>query len=390
MQTNDKSSIIFLFLLICLYPVRCWAQSEKKQDNQIPVLDKTKSYPSKKIEFDTEVTYVPLETSSDVLLGEQCRLRYVSDKKILFSDEYRGDVFIFDLLGNLYSSFNQKNGLGYTAITFVAYDELQEEVFILDYYKRKVFVFSEEGTLLRSFKTPPETYIAEIYNFDESTLLAFDENSFGSDDAIKPYLYLAKDDGKIKGYVAIDVKEVNPRQVTEKTKNNASSGYSFVHINPDNCKFGNDFILSNRSMDTVYLLKQDKSLTPLFTQNPSVHSDHPTASSVGMITNQFLRICVSSQDLKEVVKIMKAGGNWNPKFKHFILDRNTGEFFKDADEGDFSVHKVDTPGEQSYDLMQAFNLINANNMGLLKGELKEIASKLDIGDNPVLKIEKIK
>jgi len=40
--------------------------------------------------------------------------------------------------------------------------------------------------------------------------------------------------------------------------------------------------------------------------------------------------------------------------------------------------------------MQAINLIKANEKGLLEGELKEIASKLDIGDNPVLKIEKFK
>ena len=40
--------------------------------------------------------------------------------------------------------------------------------------------------------------------------------------------------------------------------------------------------------------------------------------------------------------------------------------------------------------MQAINLVNANKNGLLEGELKEIASKLDIGDNPVLKIEKFK
>ena len=40
--------------------------------------------------------------------------------------------------------------------------------------------------------------------------------------------------------------------------------------------------------------------------------------------------------------------------------------------------------------MQAINLVNANKRGLLEGELKKIASKLDIGDNPVLKIEKFK
>jgi hypothetical protein len=121
-----------------------------------------------------------------------------------------------------------------------------------------------------------------------------------------------------------------------------------------------------------------------------VHSEHPTAASVGMINNQFLTICISSYDVKEGVKVMKAGGKWKPKFRFFILDTESGEFFEDSNKGKFAVHKKDTPKGQDYRLMQAVNLVKANKKGLLKGELKEIASKLDIGDNPVLKIERLK
>jgi len=47
--------------------------------------------------------------------------------KDFFSDEYRGDVFIFDLNGKIYSSFNQKNGLGYTVITSVIFDKIEKK-----------------------------------------------------------------------------------------------------------------------------------------------------------------------------------------------------------------------------------------------------------------------
>jgi organic radical activating enzyme len=391
MELSHVLIILLCYFTIMLVSATCFAQSAYPEKKPLPVLDKTKSYPSKKLDFETDVTYVPLETSKDVLLGEHCRLRYVSNEKIVISDEIRGDVFIFDSNGKIHSSFNQKNGLGYTVITSIIYDEIEKEIFILDSIKRKIFIFSENGALLRSFKTPKNTHIIEIYNFDENILLAFDENMLGSNKSVKPYIYVAKDDGKENGYVNINIKKVNPVQVMENTGKNMSRGYTFVHGGiPDNCKFGNEFILANRSMDTVYLLKQDKTLIPLFTQIPSVYSEHPTAASVGMITDQFLKITVSSYDIKEGVKIMKAGGRWAPKFQHYILNRETGEFFRYPDKGKFSVYKVDTPKNQHYRLMQAINLIKANEKGLLEGELKEIASKLDIGDNPVLKIEKFK
>lgn len=378
-------SIIYAFLSTCI------AQSLHLQDKPLPILDKTKSYPTKKLEFETKETYVPLETSKDLLLGEHCKLRHVSDKKILFADQYRGDIFIFNINGKKHSSFNQKNGLGYTSITFVAYDELRKEVFILDRVKKTVFVFSENGALLRRFKTPQYTHLAEIYDFDSNTLLAFDENVLGSEKPIKPYIFIAKYNGEEIGYVNIEVRRVNPMKIIEDKENNTSRAYTFVHDGiPDNCKFGNDFILSCRSMDTVYLLKQNKTLIPLFSQIPSVHSEHPTSASVGMITDKYLKICIANYDIKEFIKITNAGGTWNPKLKHFILNRETGEFYRDANKGKFTVHKVDTPKSYDYRIMQAMNLINANKKGLLSGELKAIASKLDIGDNPVIRITKNK
>jgi len=383
-----KSFILLSCFFLCAFSATCFAQPIQHQNRQLPVLDKTKSYPSKKLEFDTEVTYVPLETSKEILMGGGCKLNYASNEKFIFSDVIPGDVFIFDRNGKIYSHFNKKGGLGYTFITYIAYDEKRKELFILDGIINKIFVFSEKGVLLRSFRMLKDTHLSEIYNFDDKTLLALNEPRYGSAQAIKPYFYMAKDDGKIVGHINIELDEVNPVSM-EPGEN--GYGFSFTHYGiPDNCKFGNDFILANRSMDTVYLLKQNKTLIPLFTQIPSVYAEHPTAASVGMITDQFLKICVSTYDVKEALKITKSGKRWRPKFGNFIFDIETGEFFEDSEKGEFTVYKVDTPKNQCYRLMQAINLVKANKKGLLKGELKEIASRLNIGDNPVLKIEKFK
>ena len=82
---------------------------------------------------------------------------------------------------------------------------------------------------------------------------------------------------------------------------------------------------------------------PILTQTPTVYSEHPTTISVGMITDQFLMLCVSSYDIKEGVRAMEKGDRWRPKFKNYILDRKTGEFFEDQDKGKYSVFKIDTP-----------------------------------------------
>jgi len=383
-----KQFILLSCFILYAFLSTCFAQSAYPGKKPLPVLDKTKSYPSKKLDFETEVSYVTLETSKDILMGSACNLNYISNEKIILTDKIRGDVFIFDKDGKIHSSFNQKGGLGYTFVTFVAYDEKKSELFILDHIPNKIFVFSEKGVLLRSFRMPKDTHLSEIYNFDDKTLLALNEPRYGSTQTTKPYFYLAKDNGKIVGYINIELDKVNP--VSKKPGENGY-GFSFGHYGiPDNCKFGDDFILANRSMDTVYLLKQNKTLIPLFTQIPSVYADHPTAASVGMITDQFLKICVSSYDLEEALEIKKSGKRWRPKFGNFIFDIETGAFFEDSEKGEFTVYKVDTPKNQCYRLMQAINLVKANKKGLLKGELKEIASRLDIGDNPVLKIEKFK
>jgi len=386
-----KPFFLLSCFILCVFSATCFAQSIQQHNRLLPVLDKTKSYPPKKIEFDIVVTYVPLETSHGVLLDGACRLRYISNEKFVLSDEIRGDVFIFNKDGKILSSFNQKGGLGYSFLTFLAYDEKRNKLFILDHITKKIFVYSENGTLLCSFKTPQNTHIVEIYNFDDNTLLAFDEDINGSDQPTKPYVYIAKNDGKIIDHVNIEVGKVNPTRMEGVGKDGASSLWITHYGIPDNCKFGNDFILANKSMDTVYILKQNKMLIPLFTQTPSVHSEHPTAASVGMMSNRFLKICVASYDLEESKKAYEKGVRWRPKFRFFVLDMNLGEFFEDSDRGNFTVHKVDIPKNQSVELMQAINLVNSYKSGRLKNGLKkEVSSKLDIGDNPVIEIKKFK
>ncbi|TKG88375.1 hypothetical protein EYV94_27185 [Puteibacter caeruleilacunae] len=230
----------------------------------------------------------------------------------------------------------------------------------------------------------------KIYNFNKNTLLCYNENHLGSSAPTKPYFFISKETGEITDYIDIEVKEVKPRRFVEQIDKNNSRGYSFRRNYPDNCKFGNYFILANRSMDTVYLLKQDKSLIPLFTQTPSVFSEHPTAAAVGMIiNNRFLQVQVASYDYQKALKLLKKGEQWKAEYTDYTFDMTTGEFFKDPGEFSYSVREVDVPANKRVKLIQPYLILNSYKAGRIKDNkpLLELCPKLDIEDNPIIAIQ---
>ncbi|TKG94923.1 6-bladed beta-propeller [Puteibacter caeruleilacunae] len=392
----NKLHIFITIISFYAFVTTCYPQPMVSGD-ELPVLDKTKSYPEKTLEWETDLSYIPLETSENVLMGDQCDLKYVSENRVLVADKIRGDVFIFDMNGKLHSKFNQKGGKGYVFVSFVAYAENDNEIFILDEIRKKIIVFTEDGTMLRSFSTPPKTHVIKIYNFDESTLLCFSEDKFGTSELTKPYFFISKKNGELTEYIDIEIEKVGQRCFEEPVSKNCSRGYSFTSNFPENCKFGNYFILANRSMDTVYLLKQDKSLTPLFTQTPSVNSEHPTAAAVGMIIhNRFLKICVSSQDFKKGVELLKKKEDWDREVTDYILDLKTGEFFIEPKrfnfQADHTIRRIDILENTYAELNQAWRIVESYKRGRLKDNklLLELAPKIDIQDNPVLEIQKFK
>ncbi|TKG88374.1 6-bladed beta-propeller [Puteibacter caeruleilacunae] len=387
----NRRHIIFTVLSFYALVTTCYSQPIASSD-KIPVLDKTKSYPEKGFEWEADVSYIQLETSKDVLMGRTCYLRHISDNRIVVADKISGDVFIFDITGKLHAKFNQKGGKGYTILSSLAYAESEKKVFIVDEVYKKIYVFTEDGELLRSFKTPPKTHVRRIYNFDKNTLFCYNENTSGTTEPTKPYFFISKENGEITDYLDLEIAKIEPRRFSVPIRKNYTMGYAWGNNFPKNCKFGNKYILANRSMDTVYLMKQDKSLTPLFTQTPSVKSEHPTGVNVGMIIhNRFLELFVESYDFKEAFKICKSGEKWDPEYSSYILDLKTGEFFKDSNKSRNSVRWVDIPENTDAGLKQPWRILEASKRGMIRDKLlKELVPKIDIQDNPVLKIKKFK
>ena len=84
--------------------------SSQSKNTSLPVIDFSKSYQKKEICLQdiAESEYIPLETTDDVLLGNRLVLSYISDKYILVHEPIRGNIFIFNRGGTIYSHFNNK------------------------------------------------------------------------------------------------------------------------------------------------------------------------------------------------------------------------------------------------------------------------------------------
>jgi len=355
---------------------------------KIPIIiNKEKRYPKTTFIPKTVVRYIPLETNKDVLLGQGAHIYYLSENRILVSNDFRGDIFIFDLSGKAISNFNVKGGLGCSSISYVVYDEKMEEVFVVDHISRKIVVFAENGSFLRTLHMPGKSTFTEIQNFNDSLLLAFSEHLYGPLEQKHPYMLISKSDGTLVSKLNIVRDKANPKYLVSGDEWTVmSNNYS------GNCKFGQEFILFNKSSDKIFVLKQDQTLTPLFVQQPTVFSENPVIVSVGMKTRDFIRFSVYPYNLKEARRKNARGDNrpTDGGVKYLMYEFKTGKFFECNKWGNskYWAEKVEIPENTCVKLIDSYRLVEHLKLRLLKGDKKEIASKLKIDDNPVVEITK--
>ncbi|WP_167619153.1 6-bladed beta-propeller [Maribellus sediminis] len=366
----------------------CFASIAQTSTKSIPVLNKEKSYPEYSGNLNTEVTYIPLETSRDVLLGQDFRVYYVSVSLIMGVNWHLGDVVFFNMHGKVVSHFNQKGAFGYNRIGYATYDNYAHELYIMDKVLQKIFVFTQQGELKRSFKMPNNLTFARIENFDNKLLLAWHEHAMGplEPEQQQPYVFLSKQDGSIVSKLNIHLKKANPRYLMS-----GNICYSLIYTEEGNCKFGSEFYLSNKSMDTIYHLTQSRVLTPAFSQKPSVFSDSHLISGIVTVTDKIIVFSVYPFDLEEVKKRNEAGISVNGKTitKFLLYEKSSGQIYRLKNWNYVSNH-LDAPVNTSLQVLQAYELVEKYKLGLLQGDLKEVASHLKIDDNPVIKITRFK
>jgi hypothetical protein len=314
-----KSPSKIIFVLFCLLPVFfCKCQSIIPKAT---IIDGIIHIDLSKINLENNVSIIgldtalvafeviPLETTKDVLIDSNDRLFDVSENYIVFGST-RGDIFIFYRNGKIKSHFNRQ-GRGPEEYSFryiVIIDEKNEEILVFDGWFGPILVYSLFGQYKRTLRYSTELQITEAFNFDDETMLVYDRKGVNSNDnySKRPYMFMSKQDGSITDTLNIYLPVRYPTNVIYRWTD--SSGTNFEQSTSfgirSNRFFGHNFVISDISSDTIYLLKRNRELTPLIVRTPSVHTTTPNLVVLHEFsTDKFICLTVSYLDYDSLLDL---------------------------------------------------------------------------------------
>ena len=380
------------------------AQKQAGNDDLIKI-DVTKTnYPKEELILQdfTDVEYIPLETTDDFV--NEGLVQDIGNKFIIVTNgkTRNGDIFIYSRTGRALRKINRKglSGEEYTGFLRIILDEDKNEIYVNDILKGKILVYNLSGKFKRSFPYKGDgdgRYYTDMFNYDKDHLICYDEyNKTGS------FFLIFKQDGSIYKEIKIPFKKkLLLRQIIYEPgiKDATTKSYSVSShiVTPGNqsriTSYNGNRMLSEISSDTIYGFMPDSGLRPFLVRTPPIQSMNP---EVFLILNCFYDRYIFMEAIKNVY-------DWNAKEgfpSTFIMyDKQKKSFSRYiVYSGDYSTKKeiylnsLKTDNYQigSWRSLEAYQLVDDYKKGILKGKLKEIASKLKEDDNPVIMLIKQK
>lgn len=364
--------------------------------NNVPVLNLNDKFKEKRVDLQLigNVRYICFDASEDALLGDKDKLVPIGDKFFFYNGE-GGSITGFDETGKLICNFNHR-GQGaneYNQVKGVAYDERAKEVYVLSKKAfSEFFVFDLNGNFRRKLEPEKAVEYAAVISFDDASLLAFDNtNSFvirnGKPMPMKPqdelpdkqpYVLIDKKNGKIISRLQLSFSEILKPYVL--TKHN---GLPWVFIG-DYTYFVNQkdgIVLNTPLSDTMYKLKSDKTIQPIFSTTPN-HVDMEHKIMTGVLAD-----APGGMLVKSILLHFKEGGPeglpeklylYNPSDKSFTACKFNISDYHGSDD---IFSKPYVSDNKLFFILQPFMLLRALDNNQLSGELKKIAAKLNEEDN---------
>ena len=393
-----KPSIVFVWLSVILFGCR-FDNQKPKPVGELPVIDLSKSHPKKEIHLQdiADIEYIPLETTDDVLLNQVAVLHYISNNYIVITNvDRRGNIFIFNRNGKIISYFNRQGqgGEEYIGITSVVFDEKNEEIFVLSNQNHRILVYSVSGEYKRTLKYSTDWMIWSAYNWDDETLLIYDEYFSNQKREVneKPYVLLSKKDGSVVSALDIHLPVRYSNRIAIDLGNNMIAPAS-VPFTISNRHYGyQDYVIADLSSDTIYRLTKNRDLTPWLVHKPSVHTSDPRRVwSFLLTTDKFIVLETTVLDYIALEK------NSSIPSKTLMYEFATGETSEITFVWDdmgmsyfFYLYDADMPKNMSARLMLASTILARYKANKLKGDAEKLAQTLDEEDNHVLVIIKFK
>lgn len=162
-------------------------------------------------------------------------------------------------------------------------------------------------------------------------------------------------------------------------------------------RLGSDILIADYSLDTAYVYRDDHLIPLTVRRNHTSENNIPILATVDVMTGRYLLWYT-------IVKDIDVKNNHVSDPVTYLYDRFTNEYCRvdlvnrdvvsatniPAFQMRLSANYHVVPENYAIQYYPAEELIELNGQGKLKGELKEIASKLNDEDNPVLLIAKFK
>lgn len=382
-QTKTILAVILLMVL-----AGC-GESKQSIDDLITV-DVSKSYPKKELILQDfmDVEYIPLETSDEFLT--QGLVQSVGKEYLLVNNRNSdGDIFIFDRKTGKGVRKINRQGEGaeeYTRINEIILDESNDEIFVKS-PGNKILVYDLNGSFKRCLNLDRE--VSSVFDYDKNNLICYDMSDYhnkGKDRSKSYHVILSKQDGSITRDIFIPFKTINTPIV--KDGDNFVANYSYqIRLSHGKCT------LIDTSADTLYNYEPDGTLSPFVVRTPSAHTMVPEVFLyMGIHTDRYYFM----QALKNVFNFEKGNGFYTDEL---MYDKEEKALFQvTVQNGDYAEKRPVAMTAKSINReiedvtsLNASRLVEVYKKGQLKeGKLKEIASKLDEEDNPVIMLVKQK
>ena len=397
-QMKKATSMFIIILLIVVAGCR----GGKQSTDEFITVDVTKSYPKKELILQDfmDVEYVPLESTDSFLT--QGRVLDISKKYIVVKNRWNdGDIFIFDrTTGKGLKKINRR-GEGpeeYRDISEIIIDDDMDEMYVQNLAgSGRIIVYDLNGKFRRSFVHKQGLQYAFLHNFDRENLICYNYTSSVRTSMYQPtFLLLSKRDGSITKEIQI------PYEKTISTGINVRVGDLGLILSADRFTitgYFDNWALSIPSSDTIYRYQPDHTITPLIIRTPSIQSmaEPKVFLFTWILTDRYYLMEAVKKEYDLAAKKMSS--------TDLLYDRQKNALFEykiyNNDYADKKLISLTSPntttsprllnGEVStWQVLEAYELVEAYQKGELKGKLKEIAAGLEAEDNPVIMLVKHK
>lgn len=402
-----KQGLIGAFLLEILL-VGCKGENKTSYTDSLIQIDILE--PKSKVELTLQdlfdIEYVPLETTDESLTFGYVRAitdDFIIAKNANFRD---GDIFFFDREGNFLQKINHKgNAPGeYVYTSHVFFDEKAEDLFVSCLATGKIYVYDVTGKFKHSFKFPENesgmVIYKPLYRFGEDTLIVCDNTVGRRENGGEVYLktnsifHLISDkDGSMVDEVTIPLNKRVSQMV-----------YDPPHVaivrNDELFPFKDGWLLVDPSSDTIYHYSSDKILKPFMARTPSVQAMSPEIFLFpGVITPRYCFVQAVKREYNEedpYSKLSKADWVYDSEkkktFEYVVYNQDFSDkrVVENLTFDILDLCVVNSDEIAFSERLEAADLVEAYQARKLKGQLKEIASKLTEESNPVIMLAKYK